>query len=64
ESWRFPEIKTLLINQDNGGENNSRRTQFMKRCGGCNVNASLHNANAAVAMLMRPFTMPMRRLPC
>jgi len=31
ESWRFPEIKTLLINQDNGGENNSRRTQFMKR---------------------------------
>lgn len=31
QSWRFPEIKTLLINQDNGGENNSRRTQFMKR---------------------------------
>lgn len=31
ESWRFTEIKTLLINQDNGGENNSRRTQFMKR---------------------------------
>jgi len=31
ESWRFPEVKTLLINQDNGGENNSRRTQFMKR---------------------------------
>ena len=31
ESWRFPQIKTLLINQDNGGENNSRRTQFMKR---------------------------------
>lgn len=31
ESWRFPEIKTLLINQDNGGENSSRRTQFMKR---------------------------------
>ncbi|MHC5717575.1 MAG: ISAzo13 family transposase [Nostoc sp.] len=31
ESWRFPDIKTLLINQDNGGENHSRRTQFMKR---------------------------------
>jgi transposase len=31
ESWRFPEIKTLLINQDNGGENSSSRTQFMKR---------------------------------
>ncbi|MGJ5634906.1 ISAzo13 family transposase [Nostoc sp. CALU 1950] len=31
ESWRFSEIKTLLINQDNGGENSSRRTQFMKR---------------------------------
>lgn len=24
-------IKTLVINQDNGPENNSRRTQFMKR---------------------------------
>ncbi len=31
EIQRFPQIKTLLINQDNGGENNSRRTQFMKR---------------------------------
>jgi hypothetical protein len=31
ESWRFPLIKTLLLNQDNGPENNSRRTQFMKR---------------------------------
>jgi hypothetical protein len=31
ESWRFPNIKTLILNQDNGGENNSRRTQFMKR---------------------------------
>jgi hypothetical protein len=28
---RFPLIRTLLINQDNGGENSSRRTQFMKR---------------------------------
>jgi transposase len=28
---RFPEIKTLLINLDNGPENHSRRTQFMKR---------------------------------
>ncbi|MBG1262389.1 ISAzo13 family transposase [Nostoc commune] len=31
ESWRFPLIKTLVLNQDNGPENNSRRTQFMKR---------------------------------
>lgn len=31
ESWRFPDTKTLILNQDNGGENNSRRTQFMKR---------------------------------
>lgn len=31
ESWQFPEIKSLLINQDNAGENNFRRTQFMKR---------------------------------
>jgi len=31
EGERFPQIKTLLINQDNGAENNSRRTQFMKR---------------------------------
>ena len=28
---RFTKIRTLLINQDNGGENSSRRTQFMKR---------------------------------
>lgn len=28
---RFPSINTLLINQDNGPQNNSRRTQFMKR---------------------------------
>lgn len=27
----FPHIKTLLINLDNGPENHSRRTQFMKR---------------------------------
>jgi hypothetical protein len=31
ESRRFPQVKTLILNQDNGGENNSRRTQFMKR---------------------------------
>lgn len=31
EKSRFAEIKTLVINQDNGPENNSRRTQFMKR---------------------------------
>ncbi len=37
ESWwlehhkRFPQVKTLLLNQDNGPENHSRRTQFMKR---------------------------------
>jgi hypothetical protein len=28
---RFPQVKTLLINQDNGPENHSRRTQFMQR---------------------------------
>ncbi|MCD6455885.1 MAG: hypothetical protein J7K81_03740 [Methanophagales archaeon] len=28
---RFPQIKTLLLNQDNGPQNHSRRTQFMKR---------------------------------
>jgi hypothetical protein len=28
---RFTEVKTLLLNQDNGPENHSRRTQFMKR---------------------------------
>ena len=28
---RFRHIKTLVLNQDNGPENHSRRTQFMKR---------------------------------
>jgi hypothetical protein len=28
---RFPQVKTLLINQDNGPENHTRRTQFMAR---------------------------------
>jgi hypothetical protein len=28
---RFPEVKTLLMNLDNGPENHSRRTQFMQR---------------------------------
>jgi len=28
---RFPKVRTLLINQDNGPENHSRRTQFLKR---------------------------------
>lgn len=28
---RFPHIKTLVINQDNGPENSSHRTQFMQR---------------------------------
>ena len=28
---RFPAVKTLLINADNGPENHSRRTQFMAR---------------------------------
>jgi hypothetical protein len=28
---RFPHITTLLINLDNGPENHSRRTQFMRR---------------------------------
>jgi len=36
ETWsliapRFPLIRTLLLNLDNGPENHSRRTQFMKR---------------------------------
>jgi len=31
ERVRFPQIKTLLINLDNGPENHSRRTQFMQR---------------------------------
>lgn len=36
ETWlmiaaRFPTIQTLLLNLDNGPENHSRRTQFMKR---------------------------------
>ena len=36
DCWRqiagdFPEVKTLLIHQDNGPENHSRRTQFMAR---------------------------------
>jgi hypothetical protein len=31
---RFPQVKTLLINQDNGPENHSRRTQFMQRITG------------------------------
>jgi len=30
-SYRFLKVKKLLINLDNGGENSSRRTQFMKR---------------------------------
>jgi len=28
---RFSQVETLVINQDNGPQNNSRRTQFMKR---------------------------------
>jgi hypothetical protein len=28
---QFPLVKTLVINQDNGPENKSRRTQFLKR---------------------------------
>lgn len=36
ETWsmiaqRFPLVRTLLLNLDNGPENHSRRTQFMKR---------------------------------
>ena len=27
----FPQVKTLLLNLDNGPENHSRRTQFMAR---------------------------------
>jgi hypothetical protein len=28
---RFPEVTTLVVNQDNGPENHSRRTQYMQR---------------------------------
>jgi hypothetical protein len=31
ERHRFSRVQTLLLNQDNGPENSSRRTQFMKR---------------------------------
>lgn len=31
EGHRFPLVKQLLLNQDNGPENHSRRTQFMHR---------------------------------
>lgn len=30
---RFPQVKSLVLNLDNGPENHSRRTQFMKRLG-------------------------------
>jgi hypothetical protein len=30
-AYRFAHIQKLVINQDNGPENHSRRTQFMKR---------------------------------
>ena len=30
-AYRFPSVRTLLLNLDNGPENHSRRTQFMKR---------------------------------
>ena len=31
QGHRFPKVRTLLINQDNGPENHTRRTQFMAR---------------------------------
>lgn len=31
QGHRFPQVKTFVLNQDNGPENHSRRTQFMKR---------------------------------
>jgi hypothetical protein len=40
ESWwlrvrvRFPKVRKLLVNQDNGPENSSRRTQYVKRLAG------------------------------
>ncbi len=40
ESWwlrvrgRFPKVRRLLVNQDNGPENSSRRTQYVKRLAG------------------------------
>jgi transcriptional antiterminator len=48
ESWwqsvkhRFTHIKKLVINQDNGSENNSRRTQFMKRVLDFSVSSQLN----------------------
>jgi len=29
--YKFPKVTKILLNTDNGGENSSRRTQFMKR---------------------------------
>ena len=34
QGHRFPQIQTLVINQDNGPENHSRRTRFMQRITG------------------------------
>lgn len=31
---RFPKVRKLLVNQDNGPENSSRRTQYVKRLAG------------------------------
>ncbi len=31
QGGRFPQVKTLVLNQDNGPESHSRRTQFMQR---------------------------------
>ena len=52
ESWwganrqRFPQIQTLLLHQDNGPENHSRRTQFMHRLV---VFAQTHQINLRLA---------------
>ncbi len=31
QRYRFSQVQTLVLHQDNGSENSSRRTQFMKR---------------------------------
>lgn len=43
---RFSAVQTLLLNQDNGPENHSRRTQFMKRMGDF---AERHQVNLRLA---------------
>lgn len=46
---RFPQVKTLLINLDNGPENHSRRTQFMQR-----ITALVDHFHVAVQLAYYP----------